>query len=455
MGQWFLTVVTVCTLTEGSLPYQKSRNTVVTMKGTLMNTDTTDTVKKRSVFDAVNCQFFKAADLLNMSVSHRKLLSTPWRELKVSIPFIDDKGELQVYTGYRVQHSGARGPYKGGVRFHPEVDLDEVRALAAVMTWKTSLVDLPFGGAKGGVAVDPSLLTERELYALTSRFMENVKHVIGPYRDIMAPDLGTNSKIMGWMMDVWGRIHGYTPAIVTGKPISLGGIPERLDATGLGVAIITKEVLEKHGEKIEGKTVVIQGFGNVGSFVALHLEAMGAKIFAISDKSGAVINSKGIDVKKLVSHVNNTKKVAGFSEADVGVAEELLHLPCDILVPAALGHVITEQNMKKIRARYVIEGANIPTTPEADEYLTQNKVIVVPDILANSGGVIASYFEWAQNIQMHGWEHKVVEEGLTRILKTSFQQVCEASKKHNVSYRVAAYLVGVERVYHAQLARGF
>jgi glutamate dehydrogenase (NAD(P)+) len=414
-----------------------------------------ETVKKRSVFDAVNFQLFKAADLLGIPLPYRKLLSTSWRELKVNIPFVDDRGELQVYEGYRVQHSGARGPYKGGLRFHPEVDLDEVRGLAAVMTWKTSLVDLPFGGAKGGVAVDPALLSERELHALTARFMENIKHVIGPYRDIMAPDMGTNPKIMGWMMDVWGRIHGYTPAIVTGKPTSLGGIPERLDATGLGVAIITKEVLEKHGEKIENKTVVIQGFGNVGSFVALHLEAMGAKILAISDTSGMVFNAQGLNIKKLLAHVNKTKKVAGFSEAEVGVAEELLHLPCDILVPAALEHVITEHNMKKIRARYVIEGANIPTTPEADEYLTQNKVVVVPDILANSGGVIASYFEWAQNIQMHAWGHKKVEEELSRILKTSFQQVCEASKQHRVSYRTAAYLVGVERVYQAQFARGF
>ena len=231
-----------------------------------------DTTKKRSVFDAVNSQFFKAADLLNMSAPYRSLLSTSWRELKVTIPFVDDKGDLRVYEGYRVQHSGARGPYKGGLRFHPEVDLDEVRALAAVMTWKTALVDLPFGGAKGGVAVDPATLSERELHALTSRFVENVKHVIGPYRDIMAPDMGTNPKVMGWIMDVWGRIHGYAPAIVTGKPTSLGGIPECLDATGLGVAIIAKEVVESHGEKLEGKTVVLQGFGNVGSFAALHLE---------------------------------------------------------------------------------------------------------------------------------------------------------------------------------------
>jgi glutamate dehydrogenase (NAD(P)+) len=411
---------------------------------------------KLSPFSAVNNRVNRASDLLCIKENYRRLLTTCWRETKVSLPIIDDKGDLQVFEGYRVQHNGVRGPYKGGVRYHPEVDLDEVKALASLMTWKCALVNIPFGGAKGGICVDPAMLSERELQSLTRRFVISIKNMIGPYKDIMAPDMGTNPKTMGWMMDAYGQISGYSPAIVTGKPVTLEGTPDRLDATGLGVAMITRRVLEERKEFLSGKSVAVQGFGNVGSFAALHLHRMNAKVVAVSDFSGVVYDPKGLDVEKLMIHMETNHTLAGYTQGEFATREalEIMAVDCDILVPAALGHVIHSGNMQKIKARYIIEGANGPISPEADDYLNKAGVIIVPDILANAGGVVGSYFEWAQNIQMHHWERAESKLELDKFLSAALFAVTQTAKKHNINYRDAAFAVGVDRVYQAAVARG-
>ncbi len=409
-----------------------------------------------SPFDAVNLRVNKASDILNIKESYRKLLTSCWRETKVSLPLLDDRGELRVYEGYRVQHNGVRGPYKGGVRFHPQVDLEEVKALASLMTWKCAIVNIPFGGAKGGVAVNPQTLSEREFQALTRRFVHSLKNMIGVYKDIMAPDMGTNAKVMGWMMDAYGLLHGYTPGIVTGKPVNLEGIPERVDATGLGVAMITRSVLQEHGEDLKNQTVVIQGFGNVGSYSALHLYRMGAKIIAVNDVTTLLQNEKGIDVEDLIRHAENGGSLKDYALGDktLNSASDILSIQCDILIPAALGHVLHQDNMAFVKTRYLIEGANGPLTPEADAYLQNQGVIIAPDILANAGGVLGSYFEWTQNIQMHHWEKSASKLELDRFMTAAFTHLSQTARKYHISYRDAAFVVGVERVYQAALARG-
>lgn len=411
---------------------------------------------KQNPFTAVNASVNRASDLLGIKESYRKLLTTCWRETKVSLPITDDKGELQVYEGYRVQHNGYRGPYKGGVRYHPEVDLDEVKALASLMTWKCAIVNIPFGGAKGGICLDPAKLTDRELQSVTRRFVNSIKNMIGPYKDIMAPDMGTNAKVMGWMMDSYGMINGYTPAIVTGKPVTLEGTPDRVDATGLGVAMITRRILEDRKEFLSDKKVAVQGFGNVGSYAALHLHRMNAKIIAVGDVSGVIVNQAGIDVEKLMIHFETKRTLLGFDGGDFSERNklELLGIECDILVPAALGHVIHSGNMESIKARYIIEGANGPVTPEADAYLSRKGVILVPDILANAGGVVGSYFEWTQNIQMHHWERAESKMELDKFMSSASIAVSAAAKKFDITYREAAFVVGVDRVFQAALARG-
>lgn len=411
---------------------------------------------KLNPFAAVNASVNRAGDLLGIKESYRKLLTTCWRETKVSLPITDDKGELRVFEGYRVQHNGYRGPYKGGVRYHPEVDLDEVKSLASLMTWKCAIVNIPFGGAKGGICLDPRQFSDRELQAVTRRFVNSIKSMIGPYKDIMAPDMGTSAKTMGWMMDTWGMIHGFTPAIVTGKPVTLQGTPDRVDATGLGVAMITRRVLEDRKEFLSGKTVAVQGFGNVGSYAALHLHRMNAKVIAVGDVSGVVVNQSGLDIEKLMTHFEAKRTLAGFDGGDFAERgkADILAVECDILVPAALGHVIHSGNMDAIRARYIIEGANGPVTPEADAYLNAKGVILVPDILANAGGVVGSYFEWTQNIQMHQWERSEAKLELDKFMSAALAAVSAAAKKHGIPYREAAFVVGVDRVFQAALARG-
>jgi glutamate dehydrogenase (NAD(P)+) len=418
-------------------------------KGDIMSPD-----KKNSAIKAVNLYFNRAADILEIPENYRSLYTRSWRELQIAIPITDDNGTMRVYNGFRVQHCGARGPYKGGLRFHPQVDLDDVRALASLMTWKSALMDLPFGGAKGGVAVDPDLLSHRELNSLTVRFMNNVNHIIGPQRDIMAPDMGTNPMVMGWMMDAYGNLHGYTPAIVTGKPVTLGGIAQRISATGTGVALITKHLLKSRNTGIEGKRVAIQGFGNVGSYAAELLAQMGAKVVAVSDKNGGLYNSAGLEVGVLVDYLKEQKTLTGCPCGDRITNEELLAMECDILIPAALGHVITGENMETIKADYIVEGANAPVTPEADEYLVSKGKLIAPDILANAGGVSASYFEWVQNIQAFHWKSRTIELELDTIMGDAFETVVQTAEKYNVNYRLAAYIIAAERVHRASLDRG-
>ncbi len=410
---------------------------------------------KINPYSAVNARVLRAAQALGVDANYQRLLTTCWREVKVALPILDDRGELRVFEGYRVHHNGVRGPYKGGIRYHPEVDLDEVKALASLMTWKCAVVNIPFGGAKGGVTVDPKTLSERELQTLTRRFTHSLKHVIGPYHDIPAPDMGTSPKIMGWIMDAYGLLHGYSPAVVTGKPVNIGGIPERNDATGLGVAMITRGILTEHGEELTGKTVAVQGFGNVGSFSALHLSRLGAKVIAVSDVSGILVREGGLDVEALAAHVGKggSLRDSGLGDFD-SAGGKLFDLKADVLIPAALGHVIHEGNMRRIKARYIVEGANGPLTPEADAYLQSQGVIVVPDILANSGGVVGSYFEWAQNIQVQPWKGAETKLELDRFMAAALRSVTVTAKKHGLSYRDAAFTVGVERVYQAALARG-
>jgi glutamate dehydrogenase (NAD(P)+) len=403
----------------------------------------------------VNLHVRRAADVLGISENYKRLLTSCWREVKLALPILDDKGELRVFEGYRVQHNGVRGPYKGGIRFHVEVDLDEVKSLASMMTWKSAIVNIPFGGAKGGIAVDPKTMSDRELQALTRRFTHSLKELIGPYADIPAPDMGTSPKVMGWIMDAYGLNHGYSPAVVTGKPVNIGGIPERHDATGLGVAMIARGILAENGETPEGKTVAVQGFGNVGSFSALHLGRMGAKIVAVSDVSGMLHRENGIDIELLLRHMLGGGTLRDSGQGDFTAdGEALFGLKVDLLVPAALGRVIHEGNMHQIRARYVIEGANGPITPEADNFLQDQGCIIAPGILANSGGVVASYFEWAQNIQVHHWQNAETKLELDRFMTAALQSVVAAAKKHKLSYRRAAYVVAVDRVYQAAIARG-
>ena len=410
--------------------------------------------KQTGAFEAVNNQFLEAAEILNIPDSYKNLYTTPWRELKTVVPITNDNGDLCVFNGYRVQHNGARGPYKGGIRYHPDVNLDEIRAMSSLMTWKSALMDIPFGGAKGGISVDPDTLSDRELKTMTTCFINNVDRNIGPHRDIMAPDMGTNPKVMGWMMDSYSTLHGHSTAIVTGKPVALGGIEERQGATGAGVAMITKNLVEYKKEKINDKTVSIQGFGNVGSFAAEHLSNMGAKIISVSDKFGAVYNKNGLDIIKLIDYTKKNKTIKGYTGADAIKGEEVLSMKCDILIPAALGHVITSDNMKKIQARYIVEGANAPMEPDADKYLHDRGVIIAPDILANAGGVTVSYFEWVQNLQEYHWAHQTITFELDQIMGKAFNTVVKTAEELDISFRSAAFVIAVKRVNQATLDRG-
>src|SRR5690348_14540472 len=348
-----------------------------------------------NLFENVNRQFDEAADILGMAPEVREVLKTPYREVAVALPIRMDDGSLKVFHGYRVQHNGVRGPQKGGIRFHPEVDLDDVRALASLMTWKTAVVNIPFGGAKGGVTCDPSKMSLHELESLTRRYTAKISMVIGPNRDIPAPDVNTNAQTMAWVMDEFGRKQGHAPACVTGKPIELGGSQGREAATGKGVAIITREAAGVMGLDLKGARVVLQGFGNVGSYTAKFLDEMGAKIVAVADHAGGVRNAAGLDVKALTAHVKANKgSVAGFSGGEAFDKETVFAQDCDILIPAALGGVLTKVTAPSVKAKLIVEGANAPTTTAADHIFKDMGITVIPDILANAGGVTVSYFEW-------------------------------------------------------------
>jgi glutamate dehydrogenase (NAD(P)+) len=406
-------------------------------------------------YEEVNLFFDQAAERLKLPEGVREMLRRPWRELKVQVPVRMDDGNIKVFTGYRVQHNGARGPYKGGVRYHPLADQDEVRALASLMTWKCALVDLPYGGAKGGVQVDPAQLSNGELNRLTRRYTNAIEHLIAPNRDIPAPDLGTNAQTMGWMMDAYGAIHGYTPAIVTGKPVELGGSLGREAATGRGVSFVLGEAAKDLGLDPTKARVAVQGFGNVGSWTARLLHEMGCRIIAVSDVAGGVRNARGLDIPKLLEHHRRAGSVMGFPGAEAVTNQELLELECDILVPAAIDNVITRQNAPRIKTRLLLEAANHPTTPEADAIFNDRGIPVLPDILCNAGGVTVSYFEWTQNLQQMRWEEEHVNQELRKVMIRAYRDVYQRATAEGITYRQAAFEIGVQRVARAVELRGF
>ncbi len=371
-------------------------------------------------FESVNYFFDRATKVTEVSDAAHAVLSGTYRELRVQVPVRRDSGELQVFIGYRIQHNGARGPYKGGIRYHPLADLEEVRALASLMTWKTALVDLPYGGAKGGVQVDVRDFSEREKQQLTRRYAGQISHIIGATRDIPAPDMNTNAQTMAWIMDEYGRKYGHTPQIVTGKPIALGGSYGREAATGRGCVIVMEEACKDRGLSPDGLSVVIQGFGNVGSWAARIAHDQGFRIIATSDIKGGIHAPNGLDIPKLVEHVAQTGSVVDFPGSSPISNDDLMTLKCDVLMPAALGEVITHRNVDDVDTQIIIEAANHPVTPVADATLADRGVLVVPDILANAGGVIVSYFEWVQNIQEFRWEESEVNDRLSTKLRRAY-----------------------------------
>jgi len=408
-----------------------------------------------NAFEATNLYFGRAASIMQLSSSIVRLFETPQREVKVGLTIEMDNGDVRTFQGYRVQHDNSRGPWKGGLRYHPHVDPDEVKALASLMTWKTAVIDVPFGGAKGGITVEPKDLSRAEQERLTRVFVDKIHDIIGPQRDIPAPDVNTNAQHMAWIYDQYSKIHGHTPGIVTGKPVDLYGSLGREAATGRGVAIATRQALLAMNKDIVGATVAVQGFGNVGTWTALILASMGARIVAIGDASGAYRNVEGIDVERAIAW---TKKHSGIHGFDGGLplkdASAVLLEDVDVLVPAALGGVITRDNARDIRARFVVEGANAPTTPEADAILHEKGVIIVPDIYANAGGVTVSYFEWVQNLQNFTWTEEEVNDKLERRMVKAFDTIWRVATEKKISLRTAAFIVAIGRVGKARVLRG-
>jgi glutamate dehydrogenase (NAD(P)+) len=408
-----------------------------------------------SGFEDVNYYFRKAARIMDLSAHVEQMLVTPFREVKVDVSITLDNGELGTFIGYRVQHDNSRGPMKGGLRYHPTVDMDEAQGLASLMTWKTAVVNLPYGGAKGGIAVDPAALTPREQERLTRRFVQQIHDIIGPHRDIPAPDVNTNAQVMAWIMDEYSRIHGFSPAVVTGKPVELFGSRGREEATGRGVVMALEEHLKDAGlGEVRGKTFAVQGFGNVGSWACRFLHDRGGRIVAIGDAGGGVRNPEGLDIGALLAHARTTRTVSGFAGGEPISNEALLRLDVDVLVPAALGGVITEANAADVRARIVLEAANAPTTPRADEILQERGVTVLPDIWVNAGGVTVSYFEWVQNIQQFTWDEDRITAELGRHMREAYATLARVVRERQVSFRTAAFIVAIGRVGRATALRG-
>jgi glutamate dehydrogenase (NAD(P)+) len=409
-----------------------------------------------TAFEAVNRNFEEAASILDLDGEMRSILTTTYREVSVQIPVRLDNGDLIVAQGYRVQHNGARGPYKGGIRYHPNADLEEVRALASLMTWKTALLDVPFGGAKGGVAIDPTGMSQGELQRLTRRYANGISHVIGVYRDVPAPDMNTNAQTMAWFMDAYSAREGYSPGIVTGKPVSIGGQPGREAATGLGVVFILEAYCKEHDIDLAGLPVIIQGFGNVGSFAGIEAAARGANVVGVSDRFGGIYNDSGLDVHELMAIVKRGGKVSELSGSfDTVTNEELLLAPCDVLIPAALDEQLHQDNADQVQAKVVIEAANYPTTPGADKILGDRGVIVVPDILANAGGVTGSYFEWTRNIQQMPWTIERFNEALQDYMVRAYAATSNFSRERDCTLRQAAFAIGIQRVAAAVRMRGY
>jgi len=405
------------------------------------------------MLEASRIHFQKAADALNLPQGLREILLTPFRIVKVELVVEDDDGELLHFMGYRVQHNRARGPMKGGLRYHPSVDEDEAIALASLMTWKTAVVDIPFGGAKGGINCDPGKLSLRVLNALTRQYVERIKDVIGPTLDIPAPDVNTDARIMGWIMDEYSKYAGFSPGVVTGKPLQLFGSPGREEATGRGIMIALDEALAEQKRTIAGVTVALQGFGNVGSHAARLIAERGAKIVAVGDHAGGVANAKGLDTVALARWVAEHRTVKGFTGGEAFDGREVLFWDADVLIPAALGGVLTGDNAERVRARLIVEGANAPTTPEADAILHRKGVPIVPDILANAGGVTVSYFEWAQNIQQFRWDLERVNAELEKVMRRAYAAVSGVAREMKVDPRTAALILAIRRVSEAAVAR--
>jgi len=396
-----------------------------------------------------------SAGRLGVSPDVIALLRSAWREMQVQVPVRMDNKSVRIFTGYRVQHNGARGPYKGGVRYHPSADLEEVRALAMLMTYKCALLDLPFGGAKGGVQCDPVRMSEQELNRLTRGYVGHIGMIIGPNRDIPAPDMGTNAQTMAWMMDGYGQRYGYTPEIVTGKPVELGGSYGREQATGRGVAAVMREYAAVEGVNPRDVRVVVQGYGNVGSWTCRIAAEAGFRVVGVSDVKGGIANPEGIDIPRLDRHFAVAGSVAGFPDAEPVTNDGLLELDCDYLVPAAVGEVITGENAPLVHARAVIEAANHPVTLDGDDVLAQRGIVVLPDILVNAGGVTVSYFEWTQNIQQFRWPLERVNQELEVRMRAAFREVQARAAKDGTRPREAAFDVAVDRVARAITLRGF
>jgi glutamate dehydrogenase (NAD(P)+) len=408
-----------------------------------------------SGFEEVNYHFRTAARIMDLSAHVERMLVTPYREVKVDLSVTLDDGRLGTFIGYRVQHDNSRGPMKGGLRYHPTVDLDEALGLASLMTWKTAVVNLPFGGAKGGIAVDPARLSARELERLTRRFVERIHDIIGPRTDIPAPDVNTNAQVMAWIMDEYSKYHGFSPAVVTGKPVDLFGSRGREEATGRGVVWALEEYLrDTGGGEIRGRTFAVQGFGNVGSWTCRFLHERGGRVVAIGDSKGAIRSPEGLDIPRLVAYAAKARTVTGFPGTDAIDSAELLAADVDVLVPAALGGAITEANARDVRARVVLEAANAPTTPRADELLAARGVTVLPDIWVNAGGVTVSYFEWVQNIQQFAWDTDRVNAELARHMREAWATLARVARERKIGFRTAAFIVAIGRVGRATVLRG-
>jgi len=405
------------------------------------------------MLEASNMFFSRAADHLELSDRLRTILITPRRVVRVEIVTESDDGELLHHLGYRVQHNTARGPMKGGLRFHPSMDEDHASSLASLMTWKTAVVDIPYGGAKGGINCDPSKLSESELHRITTTFVELIREVIGPTIDIPAPDVNTNAKVMAWIMDEYSKFYGFSPAVVTGKPVDLFGSLGREEATGRGVMYSLEEFLKGSGRKLADVSVAIQGFGNVGSNAARLIAEQGGRIVAVSDISGGIANETGIDISRLLQWVESNKVVAGFPGADAIDGAAVLTCKADVLIPAALEGAITVDNAQQVQAEVVVEAANGPVSPEAHDILTARGITVIPDILANAGGVTVSYFEWSQNIQQFRWELERVNLELERVMRRAYNDVATIARESNLDLRTAALVLAIKRVVRAATYR--
>ena len=409
-----------------------------------------------NVLQMAKSQLAVAAKYLDLDRGLHDVLSQPQRTLIVRFPVVLDNGEVQVFEGYRVQHNSSRGPTKGGIRYHPDVDVEETSALAMWMTWKCAVVNIPYGGAKGSVKVDTKLLSKRELEKMTRRYTTEISIILGERSDIPAPDIGTNAQVMSWVMDTYSMQAGHTvPGIVTGKPIELGGSEGRVEATGRGVVVATEEAAKTIGMNLGGAKVIVQGFGNVGATAAKLIEQSGATVVGISDAVGGIYNENGLPIAELVARYSGREGgIREYKDAQPVTNSELLEQKCDVLIPAAISAQITRENADRIKARLVVEGANGPCTPDADQIFSDKGVFVVPDILANAGGVVVSYFEWVQDLQNFFWEENEVNNKLTRIMRNSYAAVDTMRRSHKTDMRTAALIIGVKRVADATIKRG-